>query len=78
MTEICIWPSCAHTAKGQCQPDKPITVPDQAPGLYAEITRLKEEVKRLTAGNEDMRHTIEQWQPNMDALKAELEETTDV
>jgi hypothetical protein len=45
MTEICTWPSCAHTAKGQCQPDKPITVP----GLYAEITRLKEEVERLRA-----------------------------
>jgi FtsZ-binding cell division protein ZapB len=38
------------------------------------ITALRAGVERLKAGNDDMRHTIHQWQPNMDALRAELAE----
>ena len=34
---------------------------------------LRAEVERLRAGNEDMRHTIHQWEPNMAALCAENE-----
>lgn len=34
---------------------------------------LRAEVERLRAGNEDMRHTIHQWEPNMAALRADNE-----
>jgi hypothetical protein len=34
MTEICTWPSCGHTAKGQCQPNKPT-------GLITDETLVK-------------------------------------
>jgi chromosome segregation ATPase len=30
------------------------------------------EIERLRAGNDDMRHTIHQWEPNMAALRAEI------
>lgn len=36
-----------------------------------EITRLRAENERLRAGNDDMRHTIHQWEPDKSALRAE-------
>jgi uncharacterized small protein (DUF1192 family) len=44
-----------------------------APELRERITALEAEVERLRKGNNDMRHTIDQWQPSMNALKAEVD-----
>jgi hypothetical protein len=58
MSDICTWPSCGHTAKGQCQPNKPITAhPFESvivSTLEAEIARLKAEVERLREALEEI------------------------
>ena len=80
MSDICTWPSCGHTAKGQCQPDKPVTVPDEAPALYAEtirqrrvIERLNAEVERLRTGHQGACYACEPVGELNIRLKAEVE-----
>lgn len=66
---ICTWPSCGHTAKGQCGLRlvfDPVTrsavrinpPPDLPPTLSADLIRLRAEVATLRAGDARMREAL--------------------
>jgi regulator of replication initiation timing len=51
----------------------PVSVPDEATGLYAEITRLREEVTELTAENALIRRLANKYLAENTVYKAEVE-----